>query len=85
MQIELHDEREAAVRDALASGRWPSAEDFIGELVDEFRERAWAQEHREELERLVAEAYASGPGRETTPEEMGEFMRGVLTRIRVAG
>lgn len=44
-------------------------------LDEEDADRAWGRAHREALERMVDEARASGLGRTTTPEEVGQFIR----------
>ena len=87
MQVTVHPDRERVVEQAIASGRWNSPDEFIDSLIDEFHEQAWEEEEVDEeaLLRLVEEGYASGPGIRTTPEEVGEYIRCTLRRLREGG
>jgi antitoxin ParD1/3/4 len=73
MTILLPESLKGFVEQQVAAGKYPSAEEYIGALVEAERARA-------RLEELIVEGLESGPATEMTAEDWEDIRRRVRER-----
>jgi antitoxin ParD1/3/4 len=84
LQISLSESANQFVEEQVATGRYPSASEYLADLVEKAREKAAAQHT---LAELVREGMESGEGEEVTDEwwqRFDEKLRKELERRRSA-
>lgn len=75
IHVELSDDVEKIVREAMESGRYKTVEEFLGTAAYVLRERD-AQEHEaEEFYKAIDEGFASGPGEAPAFEQARQTIR----------
>jgi putative addiction module CopG family antidote len=83
MQINLPDPISKFADAQVASGRFPSVQEYLGALVtaDEQAQQTIARlNDNSQLAALLEEGMASGPGRHWSPDVLDELKRQVLDR-----